>query len=795
MSTASIAALAWLGLPLLLATLGLGLGLLVEWLLRLAVPRAILPLLGFALLIVIGQAATAVPTTAALTMPVIVAAALAGLGLSVRRLRITGRESVPLLVPVATYCAYLLPVAGDGRPTFAGWIKLDDGATWLAFADRMLEAGRTMAGLAPSTYEALLQVNLVDGNPAGSAGYPVGAFVPLGGLARLLGIDGAWVLQPYMAASAALLACALYALLTDLIPNRSRRGAAAVLASCASLLYGYALWGGVKELVIAPLLALLYWTAGSAVRRPAAITAVPFALALAALVAVTGPSGLPTALPAIVWFVWRMARTGPAALPVIGTWLGVTAVGCLPALALIKPAGLDGLARFAAVSDDIGNLWGHLPLAQLAGIWPVGDFRNAPIEMGPLTLVLLLVAGLAVAGSVRSIHRAPALALLAGTAVASAVVTSFGNAWIAGKALALAGPFVLALAAVGVELLIEQRRRVEAACAVLLVAGGVVWSDALAYREAWLAPYDALRELEAIGRLDLPTPALATDPSVYGPRHFLRALDAEGASDLRRNLIPLSTGVGLDKGQYADIDAFAPSAVQSYGTLVLPRSGAASRPPANYRLAWSGTDFEAWRRDPAGPQVLRHWALGSTFDASAVPRCTDITGLAAAAPEGATLAFVERRPTTTLSLEVASRPRHWQSAGGGAVVPTGDGSIALTVSVTEPGEYGLWLAGSHRGELTVSVDGVRVFQGRHRLMAAGGPLHGVGTTRLAAGTHRVVLTLADSGWRPGAGGGGFTMGPLVLSASTADSPIARVAPSQAETLCGRSLDWLEVVAD
>lgn len=795
MSTASIATLAWLGLPLTLAFLSVGLGLLIERLRALVLPRAIVPLLGFALFIVIGQATTAVPATAGLTMPVIAAAALAGLVLGGPRLRVGARRLQPLLVPVATYVAYLLPVAGDGRPTFAGWIKLDDGATWLAFADRMLEAGRTMTGLAPSTYEALLQVNLVDGNPAGSAGYPVGAFVPLGGMARLLGIDGAWALQPYMAACAALLACGLYALLADVIPNRGRRGAATLLASCASLLYGYALWGGVKELVIAPLLALLYWAAGKAVRQPAAAaTAVPFALGLAALIAVTGPSGLPTALPAIVWFLVRVARTGRVGWPVIGTWMVLTVLGCLPALALINFTGLDGLARFAAVSDDIGNLWGHLPLAQLAGIWPVGDFRMAPIEMGPLLIVLFLVAGLAVAGLVRATRNAPALALLAGTAVASAVITSFGNAWIAGKALAVAGPFVLALAAVGIALLLEQRRRVEAACAVLLIGGGIVWSDALAYREAWLAPYDALRELEAIGHLDLPTPALATDPSVYGPRHFLRRLDTEGASDLRRNLIPLSTGAGLDKGQYADIDAFAPSAVQSYGTLVLPRSGAASRPPENYRLAWSGTDFEAWRRDPMGPQVLQHWALGSAFDAGAVPRCEDVTRFAESAPEGAALAFVERRPTTVLSLESPSRPANWQSAGGGAVVPVGDGSITLSVTVAEPGEYGLWLAGSHRGDLTVKVDGEPVFHGRHRLAAAG-PLHAVGTARLGPGTHRIELTLSHGIWRPGAGGAGFSMGPLVLSTSTADAPVSTVARSQATSICGRSLDWLEVIAD
>lgn len=685
---------------------------------------------------------------------------------------------------------------GDGRPTFAGWIKLDDGATWLAFADRMLETGRTMAGLAPSTYEALLQVNLVDGNPAGSAGYPVGAFVPLGGVARILGVDAAWTLQPYMATLAALLACSLYSLLATAIPDRTRRGLAAVLASGASLLYGFALWGGVKELAIAPLLALLYWAAGWSVRRPwASDSAVPLAIAVAALLAVTGPSGLPTALPAIGWFLVVALRAGRAARPTLVLWTGFTLLGTLPALALVNFTGLDGLARFAAVSDDIGNLWGHLSLSQMLGIWPVGDFRATPSEVGPLAVLLLLTAALAVAGVARAVRSAPALTLLTATVVTSVLVTSFGNAWIAGKALAIAGPFVLAAAAVGVEALVRQRRRVEATCAAILLGAGVVWSDALAYREAWLAPFDALRELETIGRLDLPGPTLATDPSVYGPRHFLRHLDTEGASDLRRNVIPLHSGVGLEKGRYADIDAFAAASVQAYNTLVLPRSGAASRPPANYRLAWSGTHFEAWQRDVLGPRVLRHWALGSVLDATAVPRCTDVTAFAAAAPAGARLAFVERTAALVIPVDAGALPAGWSRAAGGAVLPGAAGGLAFDVTIPAEGRYGLWLAGSYRGELAISVDEETVFRDRHRLSATGGPLHEVGSIDLTPGTHTIRLRLSDSVWRPGSGGSAFVLGPLLLSRTTGDLPVSVIPTSQATDLCGRSLDWLELIAD
>ena len=65
----------------------------------------------------------------------------------------------------------------SGQPTFAGYIKLDDTATWMALTDRVMEHGRSLAGLAPSTYEATLDFNLADG-------YPVGVFLPLGVGAR-----------------------------------------------------------------------------------------------------------------------------------------------------------------------------------------------------------------------------------------------------------------------------------------------------------------------------------------------------------------------------------------------------------------------------------------------------------------------------------------------------------------------------------------------------------------------------------------------------------------------------------
>ena len=54
------------------------------------------------------------------------------------------------------HAAYAAPTVFSGQATFAGYIKLDDTATYLAMLDRVMTHGRSLAGLGPSTYEATL---------------------------------------------------------------------------------------------------------------------------------------------------------------------------------------------------------------------------------------------------------------------------------------------------------------------------------------------------------------------------------------------------------------------------------------------------------------------------------------------------------------------------------------------------------------------------------------------------------------------------------------------------------------
>src|SRR6266576_6683085 len=249
----------WLLFPLALAALGLGCGLLLEAASAVRLPTPLLPAAGLAVMVVAVSFTTMADATAELSIPVVIALAVAGFLLSPRwKGRKLDRWAVASAL--AVFAAFAAPVVISGAAGFAGYIKLDDTATWLAITDHVMQHGRNLHGLAPSSYEATLAFNL-------PSGYPIGAFLPLGVGRALVGQDAAWVFQPYLAFLAAMLALAFYTLVTPLVKSPWLRGLAVFVASQAALLFAYSLWGGAKELAAAWLLALLAALAAQALRE------------------------------------------------------------------------------------------------------------------------------------------------------------------------------------------------------------------------------------------------------------------------------------------------------------------------------------------------------------------------------------------------------------------------------------------------------------------------------------------------------------------------------------------------
>jgi hypothetical protein len=749
----------WLVFPAVLGLLCAGCSLVVSRVAGFRPGPCVLLPLGFAAIVVVSGFAVWVPGTAGLAAPAVVGlAVVGGLLWASERPRLSRAWLWPLGSALLVLLAYGAPILASGEATFAGYISLDDASTLFAMTDRALEEGRTVNGLPPSTYEATLATSLM-------VGYPLGTLLPFGIGADLTGQDLAWVYQPYLAFLAGLLALGLYGLAGRFLSRPLARAAVAVVAAQPALLYAYGLWDGNKELAAAALLAL-FAPLAVACARPAGPW-LPAGIAGAAVLVSLGLGGATWLLPAasvagllalraraLRSFLLGAATTVVLALPALGpatTWLDS-----------------DNIASWRS-GARLANLVQPLSPAQVAGIWPSGDFRIRPDDLVATGVLVGLVAALALAGAFAWLRTSEwALLAVGASALAGAVVVwALGSPWIEAKAFATASPFLLLAAAAGAAWLLAGGRRVEAAVAAAAVVGGVLWSNALAYRHVWLAPRGQLAELESIGeRFAGQGPALMTEYQPYGVRHFLRRLDAEGASELRRRPVRLRDGSTLPKGGYANVDDFALADLLVYRTLVLRRSPVESRPPSSYRLRRRGRWYEVWQRAAVPSPIAEHVPLGTASSPVAVPPCSEVRRIAGG---GASLAAVPRE---------------------GVFVTRVAASRAIAVRLPRRAQYAIWLGGSVRGRVDAFVDGRRLGGVRHHLDNDGQWIE-LGSALLGPGTYEVRLRFDREALRPGSGGADPGVGALAVAAA---QPARRVRSGPPDRLCGRSLDWLEGLA-
>ncbi len=778
---------AWVAFPVILVVLAIGCGLLVGRLAGSELPRALLPAVGLALIVVIASFFTLADTTAELATPVVVALGLSGLVLGRRSL--ARPSGWALAAAGGVFAVYAAPIVLSGEATFAGYIRLDDTATWLALTDRVIEHGRNLDGLAPSTYEATLAFNLGDG-------YPVGVFLPLGVGARLLGEDVAWLIQPFLALLAALLALALWSLARPLVKQAALRAAIAFVAAQSALLFGYYLWGGIKELAAALLIAAVAGCVGPlvAARFDPRLLLAP-ALLAAALAGVLSAGGLLWLAPAFALAAALAVRGLSARVAGFRAALlvGLVAVLALPVLA--EGGLLPPMSSPLTDPDARGNLIGPLEPAQVAGIWPAGDLRLDPVVELPVHALIVLMVAAAGAGllvGARARAWGP-LAYLGGTAIACLAIWLLGSPWVDGKALATASPVVPFGAGLALAAMVARGLVVEAIVLGIVLAAGVMWSNALAYRDVNLAPRDQLGELEEIGaRIAGAGPTLITEYQPYGARHFLREAEPEATSELRRRRVALANGETVAKGDSVDTDALDPGGLLTYRILVVRRSPSQSRPPAAYRLGWQGDAYEVWRRAAGAPARFGRLALGTRRQPVARPRCRRVEALAARAGRGARLVAASRPRTIVTSLAEASYPRSWSTPATRArPVPDGAGEIEARVAVARGGSHEIWLAGSVRPGVELAVDGDSVGEVRHLLNNRGQYVR-LGAAELAPGAHTITIRFAGPDLHPGSGGAAAAVGPLVLSrAGAAEAKLIRVAANDARVLCDRAWDWIE----
>ncbi len=790
----------WLLFGAILVVLSLGCGLLLECAAGLELPGPLVVPAGLAVVICASELTTKLSETAPLTTPLVVVLAVAGFVLG-RPRRLRSRFGPwPLVAAVAVYVAYLLPVLATGDPTFTGYVKLDDTATWMAMTDGVLAHGHSLAHLAPSTYQATLGAYL-------GGGEPVGALLPWGLGHQLAGQDLAWTFQPYLALLGAMLALSLWPLADRLVASPRLRALVVFIAAQSALIYGYSLWGGIKELAAAAMLPVVVGSAIPVVERQARLRSlIPLAVACLGMLSVLAYGGA-------VWLPAVLAGVGGFALR---TWFrsanrlqvaGLLALGAVTAALLIRGALRFADANGALTGGELGNLLHPLNGFQLFGIWPAADFRIDPPDATTITylLIALAIAAGIVALVVAWRRRSWMVWLYLGSGlVGIALVSVRGSPWVQAKAIAIASPAALFASLAGVALLLEGRpwarawdgtggaeasRGVSArlagrgigAVALVAVCGGVLWSNATAYHHVTLAPYAQFRELQHIGdEFAGQGPALLNEYQPYGARHFLRSIDAESPSELRRRTIPLRNGQLLPKAGYADLDQFQLAALLVYRTIVIRTSPVASRPPQPYRLVYTGTWYQVWQRPvkPSRP-VLSSIPVGDAVDPTGVPSCAAVARLARSTPPG--------------GLIVAASGERPQVMSVPSPLPVGD-TVASFVAPAA-GRYRVWLGGSFFRRLQADLGSVQTASSHQQLNEAGEwtPL---GSAALGPGRHRVTLSYGDATLYPGSGGPGgagpfFPVGPLAVVRANAPGPLTYVAPSAARSLCGRAWDWIE----
>ena len=336
-----------------------------------------------------------------------------------------------------------------------------------------------------------------------------------------------------------------------------------------------------------------------------------------------------------------------------------------------------------------------------------------------------------------------------------------------------------------------------------MIAGGVLWSNVMQYHAVLLGPSARLSELETItNKFEGQGPALLTEYEPYGARHLLRGLNAEAPAELRVRNIYLRNGGYARPGVSPDIDEIRLDQVLIYPTLVIRRTGSASRPPSAYNRVWSGQYNDVWQRPLGQSQIIKHYSLGSRFQPAAIPNCAKVMDLAqiAAANHGR-LATVYR-PKVTIVDPLTGQikaPTRFATYGEPSYVPRGlvhaTNAYTLRPTFRAPvtGKYGVWVGGSFSSTMTATIDGREVGQQWNQTQWPGNFVS-FGSVALGKGPHTLVLKHSGPDWRPGtAASQPFGLGPVVIAQGTNQRPFSYVQPSAAHSLCGKTLDWIEAL--
>jgi hypothetical protein len=796
--------LATLAYPLLLAALAVGAGLLVDRVVG-PLPGALLPALGLALLIATVSIVTYWGAIAPFAPIAALLVAAAGVALGWGRLRSVRPDWWVVAASVAVYLIVCAPILLSGRLTEAGYLLDTTAAFQVLGGDFIIDHGRDFSSLlADSTLRQTMERYF-------GTQYPAGGQLLLASGGRLVGVESLWLYQAFMALMVAFCVAPLALLARAASLPRAGAAVAGGLAAMPALVYAYVQTGSIKEitalpfvftlgalLTLSPSLARRGWRGAATVGLIGAAGVAAIGIAFGAWLLVLLAAGL-----ALLLVGSPRPRFDARAVAI---WGGAFVVALLLlALPTFGPLSESlGLAKSLSTSNaaavaDPGNLARPLLLSQLAGVWLGGSYRVDPEYIGPTYFLIGLIAVAALFGLAFLIRRRiwTVLAFVAALAVVWLALTQRGTTWTDAKLLMMTSPIVVLVAAIGVESLRRGGRRIEALLVGGAIACGVLGSAALLYHDTNLMPTDRYEELLSIGdRFAGDGPALVPEFDEF----TLYGLDelnpsGPGFSAKPAELMALADGSGTAYGASYDVDQLDRAVVAGYPLVVARRRPDTSRPPSGYRLAHRGTYYDVWKRDADAPEVLGFEPGGSGYLAAGVVPCARIGELAEQARESdGTLRYAERSEVVVVDPAFARKlPAGWGRLEGGGVGLGSPGRVDQRFEVPRAGRYRVWLRGDFGRRVTISVDGREVGSAAAQSGNAGNYARPFDVT-LDAGRHVLTIDRPGGGLAPGDGSPSRLLA-VVFEPLPSGPPAAReLAPSDWRELCGRRVDWVEVVA-
>jgi hypothetical protein len=766
--------------PLVLLGLSAGGGLLVRRLGGGSLSGVLVLPVGFGLLVATCAFATYISWLAPAAGYFVLAFALAGLLLEARAgtLRAPRLHGIPwpVLGALFAFAAIGAPTLLTGTPTWSGYSRIVDIGFQMDFSNHLAAAGRAA----------------------------------LGAIAALIHTNLAWCYQMYHAFTAAMGALAIYALLGRVTDSPPLRAVGAAVAIQPTVLYAYALEGGIKEITTASL--LLTVSAVLAERSPgegSRLSVAPAAVAVSGAFAAFSVGSLPwlglllAALFVVTLIPSHRWRT-------LGSWATlavVTVVISLPGIisAATQLSGIASSAIGGVVELGLGNLAAPVPDWSAAGVWLTADYRF-PLEHVAMTHRLdVFVLVLAVVGILYALKRRVWVLAIIGVAapIALAYYKAHSTAWLQFKSFTITGVFALTLAFAGVCALHNNRRwsiSIVGWLAAGVICAGVLYGNAITYHDTTLAPAARYHDLAAIGkRYAGQGPTLYPGFDEYA-EYFLHEEDGSSSVNPAKGEYSIRPGVPEPEGVgFAfNLNQFQLPFLQKFRLIVEPRSPIAVRAPANWDLVQQTQYFNVWRRDRPATDVYFHFPLSGLPHERNHEFCEKLATTLHAAGPGASVAYVPSPAAIDVLPTSGEHPDYWRAAGS-ELVAYGAGSDRVGFSVPRAGYYSLWIAGSIGRPVKFILDGRSVGTIAYEERYPDQFLR-IGARELSAGAHTLTLIRGGGSLHPGSGDDVDPdtrgLGPIVLIPGESPSARVHVVPAgAAQRVCSAPVgyEWMEVL--